>query len=77
MDALKEIQGSDAVLSDLDSRDLVRAGLMSESNAKSVKKQIRLATIGRSYVTTTGLLSLTIHRQLSRRRKRYRHRIID
>jgi len=45
MDALKEIQDSDPVLSDLDSHDLVRAGLMSESNAKSAKKQIRLATI--------------------------------
>jgi len=54
MDALKEIQDSDALLSDLDSRDLVRAGLMSESDAKFVKKQIRLATIGRSlHITTT------------------------
>jgi hypothetical protein len=46
MDALKKAQYSDPVLSDLDSYDLVRAGLMSESAAKSVKKQIRLATIG-------------------------------
>jgi len=53
MDALKEIQVGDAVLSDLDSRDLVRAGLISESNAKSVKKQIRIATIGRSCCATT------------------------
>lgn len=50
MDALKEIQDSDPVLSDLDSHDLVRAGLMSESDAKSAKKQIRLATIGRLFV---------------------------
>ena len=50
MDALKKIQDSDPVLSDLDSHDLVRAGLMSESDAKSAKKQIRLATIGRSFV---------------------------
>jgi AAA domain len=46
MDALKKAQQSDPVLGDLDSYDLVRAGLMSESAAKSVKKQIRLATIG-------------------------------
>lgn len=46
MEALKKAQQSDPVLSDLDSYDLVRAGLMSESAAKSVKKQIRLATIG-------------------------------
>ena len=50
MDALKEIQDSDPVLSDLDSHDLVRAGLMSGSDAKSAKKQIRLATIGRLFV---------------------------
>ena len=46
MDALKETQDSDAVLNDLDSYDLVRAGLVSESDAKAAKKQIRLATIG-------------------------------
>jgi len=50
MDALKRIQDSDPVLSDLDSYDLVRAGLMLESDAKSAKKQIRLATIGRSFI---------------------------
>ncbi len=44
MDALKE--DSDPVLNDLDSYDLVRAGLLSESAAKSSKKQIRVATIG-------------------------------
>ena len=50
MDALKLAQDSDPVLSDLDSHDLVRAGLMPESDAKSVKKQIRLATIGRFFI---------------------------
>ena len=50
MDALKEIQDSDPVLSDLDSHDLVRAGLMSGSDSKSAKKQIRLATIGRLFI---------------------------
>ncbi len=44
MDALKE--DNDPVLNDLDSYDLVRAGLLSESAAKSSKKQIRVATIG-------------------------------
>jgi hypothetical protein len=53
MDALKNNQGGDAVLSELDSHDLVRAGLMSEFSAKSVQKQIRIATIGRSVCTTT------------------------
>lgn len=37
---------NDPVLNDLDSHDLVRAGLVSESSAKLVKKPIRLATIG-------------------------------
>jgi len=46
MGALRKAQYSDPVLSDLDSYDLVRAGLMSHSAANSVKKQIRLATIG-------------------------------
>jgi hypothetical protein len=50
MDALKKIQDSDPVLSDLDSHDLVRAGLMSESEARSAKKQIRLATIGGLFI---------------------------
>lgn len=44
MDALKK--DNDPILSDLDSFDLVRAGLMSESTAKSSKRQIRIATIG-------------------------------
>jgi hypothetical protein len=44
MDALKK--DNDPVLNDLDSYDLVRAGLMSESAAKSSQKQIRVATIG-------------------------------
>ena len=44
MDALNK--DNDPVLNDLDSYDLVRAGLMSGSAAKSSKKQIRIATIG-------------------------------
>jgi len=46
MDAFKEAQDTDPVLNDLDSHDLVRAGLRSESDAKAAKKQIRLATVG-------------------------------
>lgn len=46
MDALKKAQQIDPVLSDLDYYDVVAAGLMSESAAKSIKKPIRLATIG-------------------------------
>lgn len=43
-DALKD--ENDPVLNDLDSYDLVRAGLISPSAAKLTKKPIRLATIG-------------------------------
>jgi hypothetical protein len=45
---LREAFKSDAdpVLNDLDSYDLVRAGLMRDSPAEHTRKQIRLATIG-------------------------------
>jgi hypothetical protein len=43
-EALK--RDADPVLSDLDSYDLVRAGLLSESAAKLTRKPIRMATIG-------------------------------
>ena len=59
MDALKGNQDGHAVLGDLDSRDLVRAGLMSDFNAVSVKKQIRIATIGTSYVPQQRSSTLT------------------
>jgi len=42
--ALKE--DNDPVLNDLDSYDLVRAGLMNQAEAQLTKKRIRLATIG-------------------------------
>ena len=48
MDAFKEIQDSGAVLNDLDSQDL---GLASEPDAKAAKKQVRLATIGRLFMS--------------------------
>lgn len=37
---------NDPILSDLDSYDLVRAGLLPEATAKLMKKPIRLSTIG-------------------------------
>ena len=40
-------QDHDPVLSDLDSYDLVRAGLLSEASAKLTKKPIRMSTIGK------------------------------
>lgn len=43
-DALKD--ENDPILNDLDSYDLVRAGLLSPSAAKLSKKPIHLATIG-------------------------------
>jgi hypothetical protein len=46
-EALKK--DNDPVINDLDSHDLVRAGLISKSAAKLAKKPIRLATIGISF----------------------------
>lgn len=47
-EALRKEASTDPVLNDLDSYDLVRAGLMSTGAAKLAKKSIRLATIGKS-----------------------------
>lgn len=47
-EALQKEASTDPVLNDLDSYDLVRAGLMSSGAAKLAKKSIRLATIGES-----------------------------
>jgi hypothetical protein len=67
-DALKK--DNDPVLNDLDSYDLVRAGLMSESAAKSLKKPIRVATIGSwVYPKPHGPADQRVYRQLSRRRE--------
>jgi superfamily I DNA and/or RNA helicase len=41
---------NDTILSDLDSYELVRAGLINSSEAKLTKKAIRLATIGKDYI---------------------------
>lgn len=48
-DELRSTQLSDPVLNDLDSYDLIRAGLLSTGAAKSVKRKLRLATIGTNY----------------------------
>jgi superfamily I DNA and/or RNA helicase len=40
---------NDTILSDLDSADLVRAGLINPTAAEETKRPIRLATIGRNY----------------------------
>lgn len=67
---------NDPVLNDLDSFDLVRAGLLPEATAKLARKPIRIATIGKSmcfirHLFVPGLSLLC--RQLSRRGKRYRY----
>ncbi len=41
-------EDTDPVLNDLDSYDLIRAGLLTPGAAKSTKKSLRLATIGMS-----------------------------
>lgn len=46
MDALRRAELHDPVLSELDSHDLARAGLMPEPIANCIKKQIRVATVG-------------------------------
>lgn len=64
---------NDPVLNDLDSFDLVRAGLLSPADAKMSKKPIRLATIGISTAIRRKLyIDIKVSRQLSRRGERYR-----
>lgn len=53
-DALSK--SNDPVLNDLDTFDLVRAGLLSTSAAKLSKKPIRLATIGMSFDTRSSTI---------------------
>lgn len=45
-DTIRKEEQSDPVLGDLDSHDLVRAGLLAAGAAKLAKKSVRLATIG-------------------------------
>lgn len=47
-DELSAAMKIDPVLSDLDSHDLVAAGLMTPAAADQTKKSLRLATIGES-----------------------------
>lgn len=65
---------NDPVLNDLDSHDLVRAGLVSNAAASHGKKKLRLSTIGthRTIMFMKRRRSSTnpSNRQLSRRRKR-------
>jgi hypothetical protein len=56
-EALKK--DNDPVLNDLDSYDLVRAGLLSPDDAKASKRQIRLATIGMNSPRTDAAYQLT------------------
>jgi superfamily I DNA and/or RNA helicase len=68
---------NDPVLNDLDSADLVKAGLMTQASASSTKGVIRLSTIGTlrvNYSVSPPISLLTSARQLSRRGKRHRHR---
>ena len=68
---------NDPVLDQMDTRDLVRAGLMTESEAKGEKASLRLATIGVYfiffYVYCLENAKVFFRRQLPRRRKRYCH----
>jgi len=67
-DALKK--DSDPILNDLDSAELVRAGLLTPAAARENKKSIKLATIG-LFTPLYYVLSLSDKntRQLPRRRK--------
>lgn len=51
-DALKK--DNDPILNDLDSFELVKAGLLDAADAKLTKKHIRLATIGEFFSDTSG-----------------------
>ena len=68
-------EDNDPVLNDLDSSELVKAGLMTPANASSTKGSIRLSTIGTLRVdhSARSVSLLTFCRQLSGRRKRHRH----
>ena len=68
----------DPVLSDLDSHDLVKAGLLAPASANFTKRQLRVSTVG-EFVSDRDFLpfgsSLTNrYRQLPRRRKRHCYR---
>ena len=60
---------NDPVLNDLDSFDLIRAGVISSASATSGKQPIKLSTIGKLRRARTARMILTKGRQLPRRRK--------
>ena len=67
----------DPVLSDLDSHDLVKAGLLTPADANLKKRQLRVSTVGESIVRhrVYRAIVLTVKiRQLPERRERHRHR---
>ena len=73
---------NDPVLNDLDSHELVRAGLMPSASAQVDKPKIRLSTIGKACNFPTTLLKKTLilmcfHRQFSRRRTRHSYCIAN
>ena len=49
---------NDPVLNDLDSHDLVKAGLLSKAGAQLNKRPIRISTIGKSYSTCASLCNM-------------------
>jgi superfamily I DNA and/or RNA helicase len=72
---------NDPILNDLDSFELIRAGLLSPAGANIAKRKIRISTIGKRLLSVTlddlWTQALTSCRQLPRRRKRYCHRFFD
>lgn len=63
---------NDPYLNDLDSHELVRAGLMTQAAAKTSKGRLRLSTVGKETAFRGFIVDLlTNSRQLPRRRKRY------
>jgi len=73
-------EDNDPILNDLDSYDLVRAGMLLVASAKIKKKSIRLATIGMYVPLCPSLFRNAVDRsshfcrQLPGRRERYCHR---
>ena len=58
---------NDPVLNDLDSYDLVRAGLMPAATAQVQKRRLRISTIGKIISFLLGGLGIAIPRKFSRR----------
>jgi hypothetical protein len=62
---------NDPLLGDLDSYDLVKAGLLDPATAKQNKKPIRLSTIGKCcFFLLFRFSSLTISKQITTRERR-------